>query len=140
MTHNTFIWMISIEPSPSITMPELTREIITIAERNSRIDSSTEHYRLLHQIAELVLNEMCLINITPTVKESGTIQILFCMTNEEWKHLESLYMASTTNTQKALSLAIEIQTLRYAATRVVYTHCRYDADSSGCTFYFRVKS
>ncbi len=82
---------------------------------------------------------MCLIRMTPTVQQSGTIQILFCMTNEEWDHLESLYMASTANTRKALGHAIEIQTLQFAGTRVVYTHCEYDADSLGCTFYFRVK-
>lgn len=79
------------------------------------------------------------INITPAVISSSAIEILFCMTNAEWEQLENLYMASTANTQKALSFAIEIQTLQYAATRVKYAYCEYDAESSSCIFYFTVR-
>ena len=138
LTHNTFPWMITIEPSPSITMQEPTSRSISADKRGFLIDYSLELAELLDKIATVVNNEMCEINMTPKVIASRAIHIHLYMTAAEWMRLNSPH-SDTTKTQAALSNAIRVQSVEHPSIEVSYDCCMYDADSSNCTFYFTVR-
>ncbi len=138
LTHNTFPWMITIEPSPSMTMPEPTSRSISADDRGFLIDHSLELEELLGRIATVVTNEMCKINMTPKVIASRAIHIHLYMTAAEWQRLNSPH-SDTTKTQAALSHAIRVKSVKHPSIEVSYGYCKYDADSSNCTFYFTVR-